>query len=402
MPATTFVNARVVIPQGIAASIRFDDVVRGLNERPGRGDTVIDVQGAFVLPGLVNAHDHLELNHYGRLKGRDRYDNAAAWVDDMSAMLAQDESVRANMRHPLSARLFVGGLKNLLAGTTTVAHHNPPYPEFGRRYPVRVVRRYGWAHSFLLEHRPTGAGGEPGGDVRTRFIATPHAAPFIVHLGEGIDDSAAGELQRLDEAGCLTDRTVLVHGVALSERDWDLVVSRGAALVWCPASNAFLLRRTVPVRAFLDRVPNGRAHLCLGTDSRLTGTRDLLEELRAAAVLAPVSGAELLRMVTTAPAQILRLEQAGALVIGAPADLIVVPRKADEPGEALLRAARAHLELVAVGGVPMCGSAAFAPLFAEHGGHARLLVDGVERLGSRALVRGMAECPIREPGVVCA
>ncbi len=30
-----------------------------------------------------------------------------------------------NQAYPLAARLFIGGLKNLLAGVTTVAHHNP-------------------------------------------------------------------------------------------------------------------------------------------------------------------------------------------------------------------------------------------------------------------------------------
>jgi hypothetical protein len=319
----------------------------------------------------------------------------------MTAMLSQDEGVRTNMRYPLAARLFIGGLKNLLAGTTTVAHHNPLYAEFGRRFVVRLVRRYGWAHSFLLERRPAGAGGEPGGAVRERFASTPAAAPFIMHLGEGIDEDAAAELPRLDAAGCLTDRTVLVHGVALTEADWDLVISRGAALVWCPASNAFLLRRTIPARAFLNRVPNGRAHLCLGTDSRLTGSRDLLDELRAAAVLAPVSSAELLRMVTTAPAEILRLEHAGRLVTGAPADLIVVPPKGNEAGDALLRCTRAQLELIAIGGVPMCGGTLCAPLFVEHGGHVPIVVDGVERMAHRALAHAIATCPIAEPGVVC-
>ena len=50
---------------------------------------VVDLGGAFVLPGLINAHDHLELNHYGLLKRRDRYDNATAWIDDLRPALQQ-------------------------------------------------------------------------------------------------------------------------------------------------------------------------------------------------------------------------------------------------------------------------------------------------------------------------
>ena len=57
----TLVNACVVTGGGIARSLRFDDRVTGIDEAPRAGDVVVDLEGAFVLPGLINAHDHLEL-----------------------------------------------------------------------------------------------------------------------------------------------------------------------------------------------------------------------------------------------------------------------------------------------------------------------------------------------------
>src|SRR5262249_4814469 len=160
-------------------------------------------------------HDHLELNHYGRLKFRERYGNAVEWIDDMAPRLSDDPAIRDARRHPLTERLFIGALKNLLAGATTVAHHNPYYRELRRTMPIRVVRRYGWAHSFALEQRPAGARGEPGGDVAQRWRRTPADAPFFVHLAEGVDAAAAAELGRLHALGCLGPNTVLVHGVAI-------------------------------------------------------------------------------------------------------------------------------------------------------------------------------------------
>ena len=115
-----FVNARVLTTRAIAPSLRFGTKVLSIGESPRRGDTVVDVGGAFVVPGLINAHEHLELNHYGPLKRRDRYDNATAWIDDLRPALRDDPSIRAGRRHPLAARLFIGALKNLLAGVTTV------------------------------------------------------------------------------------------------------------------------------------------------------------------------------------------------------------------------------------------------------------------------------------------
>src|SRR5687767_15475851 len=100
--------------------VRFARRVIATGGRPSVRDVVVDLGGAFVLPGLINAHDHLELNHYGALKPRERYENAAAWIDDMRPRLTRDASVRRNSAHPLAARVFIGGLKNLLAGVTTV------------------------------------------------------------------------------------------------------------------------------------------------------------------------------------------------------------------------------------------------------------------------------------------
>jgi len=395
----SLVNARVVTPHGLAGSIRFGHQVLGVGDSPARRDVVVDAEGAFVLPGLINAHDHLELNHYGALKGRERYANASEWIRDMEPRLQGDPGVRANRAHPLASRLFVGALKNLLSGVTTVGHHNPRYREMGLHFPVRVVRRYGWAHSFFLEGGRAGARGEPAGFVDARFRATPSGAPFIMHLAEGTDDEAASELGRLEAMGCLAANSVLVHGVGLSDDDWERIVMRGAALVWCPASNAFLFGRTVRSGAILDGA-RGKARVCLGTDSRLTGSRDLLDELRAAA---PNASAEaLLPMVTTTAADVLRLRGAGQLVPGGPADLLVIPASGRDAAASLVRTSRRDVALVALGGRPIVGTPAFAAAFhARSGGALPMTVDGLPRIAEPWLARAVARCPIAEPGVTC-
>jgi cytosine/adenosine deaminase-related metal-dependent hydrolase len=392
----SFVNARVVTDEGVADSLRFRSRIVAIGERPRRGDTVVDLDGAFVLPGLVNAHDHLELNHYGRLKFQDRYANASEWIDDMRPRLAGDAAIRAARAHPLAARLFAGALKNLLSGVTTVAHHNPLYKELRGAFPIRVVQRYGWAHSFGLERQPAGARGEPGGDVARRFRSTPAGAPFMVHLGEGVDDQARAELPRLEALGCVAPNTVLVHGVAIDAGGWWRVSRLCASLVWCPASNAFLFRRTAEVRVCLDV----GVKVALATDSRLSGTRDLLDELRAAALLARVSAAELLRMVTSTPADMLKLPRVGRLTRGANADVVVVPARKETAGDALLVTPRRDVALVMLGGRPLVAGPAFRQLFRD--APRPIQVDEVERLADARLARAIVRCPISEPGVTCA
>jgi cytosine/adenosine deaminase-related metal-dependent hydrolase len=402
--AVSLVNARVAAGDRIAESIRFSSRVLSMGEPSKRGDTVIDLQGSFVLPGLVNAHDHLELNHYGRIKGRERYENASDWITDMTPRLSADAAIREGRAHPLVERLFVGGLKNLLAGVTTVAHHNPFYAELRRTMPIRVVRRYGWAHSFQLERQPAGARGEPGGDIALRWRATPPGAPFVLHLAEGIDDRARSELPRLEALGCLKANTVIVHGVAIDRNGWRRVARAGGGLIWCPASNAFLFGRTAMVRELIedggDDLP---LTVALGTDSRVTGSLDLLDELRAARAASELPPETLLGMVTAEAGRLLRQPRAGRLVVGAPADFVILPPLAETPGGALLEARRRDVRLVAIAGKPLVADPGFAAVFLARRVTSRpLCVDGAPKLADSGLVRRITGCPIVEPGVRAA
>ena len=386
--AVALVNARVAAEGGLASSIRFSSRVLGIDSLPGRRDVVIDVGGAFVLPGLLNAHDHLELNHFGRVKFRDSYENASSWIDDMRPKLREDPAIREGRSHRLRDRLLVGALKNLLSGVTTVSHHNPFYRELGRGFPVRVVRRYGWAHSLFLEKTP---------DVERAYRETPRDAPFLIHLAEGFDASARGELTRLRELGCLRENTVLVHGVGLSPEDWSSVGRAGAGLVWCPASNLFLLGRTARVDRFLA---SDRFSIALGTDSRLSGEGDLLEELRVARTAASVESEELLRLVTVNAAHLLRVPEAGRLSPGLPADLVVIPPLAGEPADALLALYRNQIRLVVVGGRPLVGAPELSPVFAARRvATAKATLDGQERILDGALARRIRASSLAEPGL---
>jgi cytosine/adenosine deaminase-related metal-dependent hydrolase len=380
-------------------SLRFTSRIVSINEPPRRGDTVLDLQGGWIVPGLVNAHDHLELNHFGRLKCRPRYDNVSEWIDEMRPRLTEDEAIRAARRQPLMERLFIGALKNLLAGVTTVAHHNPYYGELRRTMPIRVVRRYGWAHSFALEDQPTGARGEPGGSVCLRWRRTSADVPFLVHLAEGVDAAAASELDRLDDLGCLAANTVAIHGVAIDGKGFRRVAAAGAGLVWCPASNIFLFGRTAAIRPLMEATAPAPA-VALGTDSRLTGSADLLEELKVAHRTRCASPAELFAMVTVNAARLLRLPRAGRLTVGGPADLVVLPGGAAGAAAALLSASRRDISLVVVGGRPLVGVPPFAPVFLARGVTPRSIsIDGSPRVADSALVRRIDGCPIREPGV---
>jgi cytosine/adenosine deaminase-related metal-dependent hydrolase len=146
-----------------------------------------------------------------------------------------------------------------------------------------------------------------------------------------------------------------------------------------------------------------RPRVAIGTDSRITGTRDLLDELKVARASAPLSTSEVLAMVTDGAADVLCQPRAGRIAVGLPADLVVLPPLAASAGEALLEASRKDLELVMVGGRPLVGDRDVAPeIFAARGVAPRpLSVDGAPKLADAALAGRISGCPIQEPGVTC-
>ncbi len=386
--ALIFRNAQILDAAGITGdSLRVErGRIAAPSALPRANDFVVDLDGALVLPGLINAHDHLAVNNFGRLKYRAVYTHAHQWTLDLEARFDSDPAITAPRAVSMADRLFIGGIKNLLAGATTVCHHDPWHPALDYNFPVRVARPFGYCHSL-----------QRGGDIQKSFRKTPRGAPWIIHLAEGADDAAARELDQLDALNCLRDNTIIVHGVGLTARQREKIISRGAAMVWCPSSNSFLLDQTADVRGLA-----AAQRVALGTDSRLTGAGDLWDEWRAALATQQLAPRDLFRLVTADAARILHLPRAGELKVGAPADLIILPRPRDDAFESLAQIRRADLQLVMIGGKPVYGDAALESVFARVGVRtARVRVDGRAKLLAANIAERLRHNSIPEKGVEC-
>jgi cytosine/adenosine deaminase-related metal-dependent hydrolase len=328
---------------------------------------VIDLEGYRVVPAHINAHDHLELNHYPRTKFRERYDNAHQWGEDVNARL-DDEPYKSLRTYPLWDRLFIGGLKNLLCGATTVVQHNPPHKElFNKRFPVRVVKSYGWAHSL---HFSTDE------EIVRSYRATPPRVPWYIHLAEGTDEIAAGEYRRLKALGCAGKNTVIVHGVGMSYDDLDDAAATIRGLVVCPTTNRYLLKRDPPVATWVEVGKKWRM-LALGSDSRLTADGDWLREQR-------VSDWQI------RPAALIGVPLAGSLLRGAPADFLIAPASVY-----IMR--RSDYALIAFRGVAQIGDPELMRKFPVESIPAAL--DGVPKRINIDLARQIARCTLKEPGL---
>jgi cytosine/adenosine deaminase-related metal-dependent hydrolase/ubiquinone/menaquinone biosynthesis C-methylase UbiE len=307
---------------------------------PRKGRCSVDLSGFLLLPGLINAHDHLEFALFPRL-GKGGYRNFVEWAEDIHRPEASP--VTEHRAVPKNTRLWWGGIRNLVCGVTTVCHHNPYVEDvFDHAFAVRVQRDFSWAHSITLDPA-----------LSEKQKATPPDQPFILHLAEGIDAQSAGEIFRLAEQQILDDRTVLVHGIGLDQKGFSLLRSAGAALIWCPTSNVFLFGRTHD-RKTLESLP----HLALGSDSPLTAAGDLLDEIRFAAKSVEVPADTLYSLVTTRAAQTLRLKSGeGSLRIGALADFIAVEDTGRSPAGTLADLSFRDVEFVVIGGQVQLASA---------------------------------------------
>jgi len=386
------VAGRWITPRALAcAEHGAPFTIPGATRTGDRGERFV------IYPALVNAHDHLHLNGLALPAANGTYRNSYEWIAAL-APLQESPAFMQYRRLPRSIRAWQGALKNLFAGTTAVMHHDPWQADFEcADFPVAVPGPGGWAHSPVLAGLlpwPESVGGRGRPPVALRYgpmltagLAPPAGSPWVIHVAEGTGAASLMEFHVLDRAGCVGPDTVLVHGVALDTAAQDRLVEAGARLVWCPASNMALLGRTLdPTRL----APTGR--LSLGTDSRLSGSRDLLRELRFAARCAPLAPAQLFDMVTVHAGQAARLPEARFLP-GA-GDCFLVSDHGQDPFARLLELERADIRAVVRRGKPAVADPDFAPWFADAGLEVcRIALDGKPKLCDAALL-----APFLAPG----
>ncbi len=375
-------NGRVMVRDG-----RIESVQRSRSPEPA----AIDCGDAVLMPGLVNAHTHLELTDTADPVVFDG--SFVGWIRRVSRRYAQVGP------ETLEAALRAGLQRSLEVGVTLVADigGSPQGPRAWPDAPLNTVafhealgmgRRAAEPHERSLQAAWDWCAGAP--PARTGVVLRPGIAPhapystdaeiyrragrlaatrglpWTTHVAETPEEArfladGRGPFRELLESlglwdgsfrppgcspvawlhrsGLLGPRVLLAHVNYADDGDLALLAEAGAPVAFCPRAHRFFGHAPHRWREMLA----GGVNVCLGTDSTAGGgTLSILDEMRfLRAAREDVDGHLLLAMGTVHGARALGLDEAcGTLRPGLRADLIAVPLDdpvASDPAEALLR-----------------------------------------------------------------
>lgn len=352
---------------------RFHDGELSLYVRDGRIETLsyegkvdFEFPGGLLLPGLVNAHTHLEL---GFLRGKLKP------TTDFVSWLERVKELREKAGTPSLTHSVKEGLKEASSfGTTVVVDHTATgvWDEVGEgilrvvaarelvtdEEPSYAVTDLPLLKTALAPHSVYRLSPQTLKDIaqkaRKFHLLSIHAAEHPAEIEFLLNGS--GPLRKLlppnlknfrppgtrpidylHSLGLLTPNTLLVHANYLADEEIELIKRSGAAVVYCPRSHAFFSHPPHPLPKLLAE---GVAVL-FGTDS-LASCPDLnlLEEIRLAHKESGVEEEKLFECVTSLAAKFVWGDRLGRIAVGAPADFAVfTPPDPRHPLSSLLDAA---------------------------------------------------------------
>jgi cytosine/adenosine deaminase-related metal-dependent hydrolase len=359
-------------------SIR-DDTIEAV-EPHGVRTSDADLGNIAIIPGLVNAHTHLDLSGARGLIPPTDPDHFTDWLRGVIAYRRGRTSlqVKADIRHGLAECLDAG---TTLIGDITVGGASYPAVSAAAMRAVLFWEVIGLADERAKAALEAAAGwySQQRETPTLRLGISPHAPysvrrslfgesgklvregkrPLAVHLAESRGEVELIESRRgpfvtfLKELG-VWDRDGLIDGItdvmtACDFRQPKLFVHgnhlapstripRNSSIVYCPRTHAAFRHPPHPFREFLAR----GVRVCLGTDSLASNPDlDILAEARFVQSRYPdFPGDQLLRMVTLSGAEALGwADECGSLEAGKSADLVAVPlpeADAADPHELLL------------------------------------------------------------------
>ncbi|HHI88305.1 MAG: hypothetical protein B1H05_01400 [Candidatus Cloacimonas sp. 4484_140] len=322
-----------------------------------------DCTGLVAYPSLINIHDHLVGNWVPKGAPGRPYSNTSIWVEELNEsdpVKERDKYLKTPMSHLMEEAgldlAMLGVYKNIFSGVTIIQDHVPRQKEeYYQSFPIKVISDFQQGHSI------TGKNWWGGDELSEEMKKTKGEIPFIIHLAEGSDDLARSEFDGLVEQGLLKNNSILVHCTAITTEQFKQIKAAGASIAWCPNSNIYLLGITLDI----DTVLKLGINICLGTDSTLSGSTNLLKEIMYTKQTFPeISNKTLFKMVTENPAKALMLDTYnGKIEPDIDANLLLTRMNKKDPYENFVTLNACDIELLMHVGKPIFGKVEYLKYF---------------------------------------
>ncbi|MET0876207.1 MAG: amidohydrolase family protein [Tardiphaga sp.] len=345
-------------------------------DRP-QADQVFDRPGRFILPGLLNLHNHCYSEAIARTHtedGNGRRNNQSIVYTVLLPLTKRGAEILTSEERLAIARL---GILQLLKGgvATVMDSFRNTIPEMFDAAAEMGIRFYGAPYLFSTSDAKLGADGtvsyagddgdadmttwnalhakwQGQADGRVRLAMSPHATdtcgpdllracaarareldvPITTHAAQSAAEVATigarydgrTPAEYLDWLGLLAPDLMAAHCISSSDTDLDLMAARGATVMNCPR----VFARSGTTAAFSRFRAHG-VRTVVGTDGY---NQDMLGELNAASIISKISAGkadvanapELIEAITATAAGVIKRPDLGVIAPGATADLTVV------------------------------------------------------------------------------
>jgi 5-methylthioadenosine/S-adenosylhomocysteine deaminase len=313
------------------------------------GATRVTVTSGYILPGFVDAHNHVAYNVLPRWTPPKLYKNRGQWQGSDAYKVFKKPYDDLTNKGLTCEMIKYGEVKALLSGITTIQGTSPGTQcirtlirnaENQANLPVSASH----IRTFILD-----IGSFSGG---LDWTATKS---FVVHLAEGVrgDPKSLSEFTTLKSKNLLASGTAIIHGAAFGESEFQQMGAAGAKLIWSPRSNLVLYAQTTDIPLARQK----GIEVSVGVDWNPSGSDHIFDELRTAAEVneeecnGALPDSDWLKMITVNPAKALALDTfVGKLAPGLKADITVLRFRDDDPTKSVMKTHLQDVQMVWVGG----------------------------------------------------
>ena len=363
-------NGNIMIDDGMIKAVWADGEIPPINT----DDITVHDTDATIYPGLIDLHNHMHYNHIplwdfnvhlseSQKSEEGGYTNRGQWGDNWDygpSITWMKTNMQSYSRWDMSSEQMKYAEVQAVSGGVTAVQGSPSSgTDSWDSMLSRNVELYNFGQGGMYTCAVCGAEDE---DYSGQHLIDKSNAgtlnAWFVHLSEGVDQVSKNEFDALYNKGLIMNETVVIHGTALDQSQFNKMGEVDAGLVWSPISNLLLYGDTTDVVA----ADNAGVTISLAPDWGPSGSKNNLHELKTAdlwnreSLDGHFSDYELVEMVTSNAAEIANWQKfVGQIGIGMYADLVVVDTFHDNPYRNLIEAIDPDIRLTIVQGKAVFG-----------------------------------------------